>query len=284
MSTLIDRQKSMLQLRATHRRHTRSTAGALGDLLTPLLEPGEDLPDLELLQGLFLRLLELAWNRFSTADDALRDTLDRHSELVTERDVATAHLYREVVDLRRMLRGIFGTDPAAHLIGLRGTTSQDPVVLLRQADRATARLRDPGRPSPPSPRQPPVTDPALARAHWSAPVAGATGRLRLLLTAVTRAAKDLDAARLERRRALEHFNQSFIVVADWLVATYNAIGRQDRAGAVRPSRKYPGQTTRDAERRTSKRAPVESVDSAQTIPFPKLQPLFRLFGARRQSS
>ncbi len=283
MSTLIDRQKSMLQIRAAHRRHARPTAGALAGLLTPLLEPGEHLPDLELLQDLFLRLLEHAWHRFSTADDALRETLDRYAELIAERDAAATRLYREVVDLRRMLRGMFGTEPAAVFIGLRGTTSQDPVVLLRQADRVTARLRDPERPTPPSPRQPLTTGRATDRAHWSAPVAGAAGDLRPLIATVTRAAKDLDAARLERRCALDHFNQSFIAVADWLAANYNVIGRQDRAAAVRPSRKYPGQTTRDAERRPRKRAGAEPVDSAELLPFRRLQPILRLFGVRRQS-
>ncbi len=282
MSTLIDRQKSMLQIRAAHRRHARSTAGALAGLLAPLLESGEELPDLELLQDLFLRLLELAWSRFSSADDVLRDALDRHAELIAGRDAAASSLYREVVDLRRMLRGMFGTEPAAAFIGLRGATSQDPVVLLRQADRATVRLRDPDRLTPSSPRRPPVT--ATARAHWAAPVAGAAGHLRPLLRAVTRATKDLDAARLERRRALEHFNQSFVAVVEWLAATYNAIGRQDRAAAVRPSRKYPGQTARAAERRPRKRAAAEPAESPRPLPFPRLQPILRLFGARRQSS
>ncbi len=284
MSTITDRQKSMLQLRAAHHRNARPTGGAFADLLTPLLAAGEQLPDLELMQNLLLRLLEQAWQRLSTTDEACRELLERQGSSVVERDVATSRLYREVVDLRRMLTGMLDRESTAWLLGLRGNTAQDPVVLLRQAGRATGRLYDPDRPMPPSPRPSPVCDRATDRARWAKPVAGAAEHLQRLVDAVARTAKEIDAARLERRQALEDFNQTFIAAASWLVATYHLVGHDHRAAAVRPSRQYPGRTARDVRQKTRKRTASSPEKTAKPLPFPKLRPILRFLGGRRQSS
>ncbi len=287
MSTITDRQKSTFQIRAANRAYAGPTAATLADLLTPVLAAGERLPDLELLQDLFVRLLEHSWYHLSAAAEVCLEVVERQGELIAERDAAVSRLYREVVDLRRTLKGTIGVQPTALLIGFRGKTSQDPVVLLRQADRATARLRDLDRPLPASRRRP-AAGGASDRARWAAPVAAAAKGLRSLVTAVDKTAKQLDAARLERRQALEHFNRSFVAVADWLVATYRVIGRDDRAKAVKPSRRYPGQTDRDAKRRPGKRparpADTRPEDTERPLAFPHLRPLFHLFGSRRQSS
>ena len=284
MSTITDRKESTIQVRSTGRRFARMTARALGEEFTPALTEGRHLPDFEHAQELAVATLEMRWQQLSAADETAIEAAERRSELVVERNAATSRLYREVGHLRMVLEGIFGAAPAARLIGLPGATSQDPVKLLRQADRAVARLRDLSRALPPSRRQRSAAD----RERWAAPVASASRLLHHLVTGVTRAAKELDAARLERRQALEDFNGSFVRLAGLMAAVYRAAERDDLADAIRPSKQYPGLTDRLAKRRLAKRSAKRRDSrppvSVRLLSFPRLRPILRLFDSRRRSS
>ncbi len=236
METLIERQEAAGEVLSTHRRFGRSTARALEELVAPVLDDGKPMPDFVYLQQLLAAALEKRWRRLSRTDEACHDARAQRHALIGERDDEASELYSEVVDLRTVLRGRFGAEPARRLIGLRGDTSRDPVALKRQADRAVRRLRDTGRPLPASRGRVSKAE----RFRWAAPVARAAEALRATVGRVNDAVKRLKAARLERRRALESFNLGFGHIAGLFEALYRTVGRVDLAEAVRPSRRHPG--------------------------------------------
>lgn len=274
MDPVADRHKSVSEVLCSVRRFERSTARLLGELLAPELEDGRPLPDFVYLQRLLAAALDRCWRRLLDADEACHDARAHRRGLIDERDEGVRELYREVVDLRILLRGRFGAEPSKRFIGVRGATSRDPVVLLRQGDRAVARLRALDRPLPPSR----FRLSAALRARWARPLAAAAAVLRALVDRVVTAAKRVDAARLHRRRALEDFNGAFVLIAGWFEATYRLTGRDDRADGVRPSRQYPGLTF---EQGKARRRRVKS--KAAVVRFPRLEPVLRLFGSREKS-
>ncbi len=235
MRFIIERKESATTVVTASTRWAPSTAAELADFLRPELEEGETLPDLELLQKLFGRALARRWNRLDAADATHASAAARYRRLLAERGAAVKALYRGVVDLRTLMRGIFGAAPARRLLGLGGKTSSDPVVLLRQAQRSMERLLDASLPR--SDRNQP-TD--LDRAYWAAPVVVLARSLETARARASLAAKELEAMAAERRRAIDDFNAALARVGGWLAATYRAAGRADRAAAVRPSGRCPG--------------------------------------------
>lgn len=261
MSAITDRHRSVCQLRSVHRRWASAVADAVAERLSSALAPGERLRDLELSADLAIRLLGRSWHDLSSADEAMTTATDRLATLVTTRDAALTRLYRELSDLRTRLRGRLGRNVSSGWLGLTGDTSRDPVVLLRQADRATHRLAT-GTSLLPEGVEPPTSE---QRRRWAKPVASAADDLRPVLDAADRAAHHLDAARLERQRALSAFNDTFVETATWLAATYRFAGRDDLAEAVRPSGWLKGRTHRIAQKQ---RADVEAQNPEPATPTP----------------
>ncbi|MCP3958421.1 MAG: hypothetical protein GY719_11260 [bacterium] len=278
MDPVTDRKKSVDEVLSANRRFARSTARALAKLLTPELEDGRPLPDLLYLQQLAARALERRWHRLHDADEARHDALaDRHAVIVT-RDEQVGLLYRELVDLRSILRGRFGAARSKNFIGLRGHTSRDPTAILTQADRAVTRLRDPERPLPSS--KIPVTN--AARARWAVPVAEAADALRATARHVVAAIKNADLARRERKLALAEFNRVFVLIAGWFEGLYRLAGREDRAELVRPSRRHPGKTyleVKKAERAAAGPGSKASPGVATRL----IAPIRRIFDQRRSA-
>lgn len=233
MKSIIDRNHSALTVATASYTWAPSTAAALAEFLRPELAEGETLPDLELVQVLFGRALTRRWGRLEATGEAHVSTVARYRLAVAERTAATRALYHAVVDLRTLMRGIFGAAPARRLLGLKGRTSLDPVVLLKQAERAQDQLRDP---LPRAAFEPSESD----QARWSAPVKTLASTLEAARARASLAGKELEASAADSRRALGDFNAAFTRVAGWLTGTYRAAGRGDRAETVRPSGRRRG--------------------------------------------
>ncbi|MCP3958929.1 MAG: hypothetical protein GY719_13840 [bacterium] len=249
MKAILERKKAAAIVTAASRCWAAPTTAEVAELLRPELAEGETLPDLELLQELFGRALARRWQRLESADQAhLRATEDRdHSN--GENAAALAKLYRRVVDLRRFLRGVFGGGAARRLLGVAGATSRDALVLLRQAGHAVARLGDTSRGLPSAC----VELTSYDRSRWAAPVEAAAETLRWASARATGAAKRLEAAVADRRRAIADFNDVFVLAAGWLEGTYRAAGRADRAELVRPSRRRRGRLLQGDDRGPGRR-------------------------------
>ena len=248
MKAILDRKKSAAAVVAASRRWSTATAGSLAEVMRPFLAEGETLPDLELAQRLLGRALEHHWRRLESADQARTRAAERACRLAGERAAARTALYRRVVDLRRILRGVFGDNACRRQLGIAGDTSRDLVLLPRQARHAVERLADLSRhgPLPPASFEPTPHD--LAR--WAAPVEATAETLRSAAARAARAARELEAAEAEQRRAIAGFDSMLLRVASLLAGVYVGAGRDQRAAAVRPSRRRLGRLLGDDDRAT----------------------------------
>ena len=290
MQTITEHEKTFSKLLAACTSWAGVTTAKLEELLRPGLAEGESMPDLALVQKLFGRALERHWQQLLHAHDGVEDAVSRHRTLLGERDAAVRTLYGLLSDLRAYLRRYFGAS-VVWLLALRGETSRDPVVLLRQADRAVNRLRNLSRPLPAvviklSRRQ---VASATDREAWAAPVADAAEVLRRLVAQASLAAKAVDMARFDRRQALKGYNATFLNVAGWLEATYRAAGLEKLAKKVRPSKRTRVQIYRQTKKlaeREAKRdkitpgklaapAASEPAGAGRVLPFEPLRRAFR---------
>lgn len=245
MKGFLARKKAAAVVSAASRRWAAPTAETLEERLRPELAEGETMPDLELVQRLLGRALDREWRRLESADEAQLAAAARRGRRKAGVAEALVALYRRVVDLRRLMTAVVGAVRARRLLGLAGKTSADPVVLLRQAGQAVARLRDAALVPAPAAYQPSARD----RERWAKPVEAAARVLESARASASIDAKELQAAVAARRRALADFNVAFVELAGWLEATYRAARRSERAGAVRPSRRRPGVLLEDDGRR-----------------------------------
>jgi hypothetical protein len=144
-----DRQKVAGAIVAAARTHAESVGEQLRQTLSVVLEDGETFPD----QTLFLRLLARYLGRQTegivTADEAHLRELGDDRIPRRRRDEATAALYSTVVGIRDALNSAFGRERALEVLNIDGETSDEPVVLLRQANRTLEVLRQPPPDAPP---------------------------------------------------------------------------------------------------------------------------------------
>ncbi len=244
MKTILMRKKSAAAIVTASRRWAATTTEGLAELLRPELAEGESLPDLELLQELLGRALARRWQRLEAADQA-REQARQHRRLKSdERFAARAVLYRRVVDLRRLLRGVFGSAACRRLLGLAGETSREDRLLLRQARHIVARLASSSGALPVTSFQ--LTADDLAR--WAAPVEAAIETLEGASRLATIGVKEAEAADAELRRAIADFDSVLVRVATMLTGVHTGAGHDQTARAVRPSRRRLGRLLVDDDR------------------------------------
>ncbi len=244
MKTILMRKKSATVVVAASRRWAAAAAESLAELLRPELAEGESLPDLELLQELLGRALARRWRRLETAERTRDQARDRRRQQVGKKIAARAVLYRRVVDLRRMLRGVFGGAACRRLLGIAGETSRDDVLLLRQARHLVARLAAPPGELPAAFFQP--AEDEVAR--WAAPVEAAIEDLHRASARAAVGVKEAEAADAELRREIADFDSVLVRVASLLTGVHTGAGREQRARAVRPSRRRLGRLLTDDDR------------------------------------
>ncbi len=262
MKAVLDRKKSSAAIVAASGRWAATTAEGLAELLRPELAEGETLPDLEPLQRLLGRALARRWRRLEAADQARERAAQRRRRQRAEQLAARATLYRRVVGLRRLLRGVFGGAACRRLLGIAGETSRDDVVLLRQARHIVACLAGDSRGLPPASFE--LTAADLAR--WRAPVESAAETLRSAADLAAGAGRELEAAGAELSRAIADFDSAFLRVASLLGGAYTGAGREQRAAAVRPSRRRLGRLLEADDRASApEAAPASAALGSSTV-------------------
>ncbi len=244
MKNIAMRKKSAVAVVAASRHWAATTTEGLAELLRPELAEGESLPDLELLQELLGRALARRWQCLEAADQAREQTYQRRRLRGKERFAARAVLYRRVVDLRRLLRGVFGGAACRRLLGIAGETSREDRLLLRQARHIVARLAVSSNALPAVPFQLTVDD--LAR--WAAPVEEAIETLEDASRLAAIDVKEAEAADAELRRVMADFDSVFVRVASMLTGVHTGAGQEQTARAVRPSRRRLGRLLTDDDR------------------------------------
>lgn len=137
------RQKVRKAVAATTRVYAEKAAAALTDRLSPLLEEGETLPDLTLLQELLLRLVRSAEKDMLAADTVNLKEQAPDAVLRSQRDELVSALYTHMVEVRLAVAGILGSSVVDEVMRITGATSQDPEHLIRQVQQVIGHLRNP---------------------------------------------------------------------------------------------------------------------------------------------
>lgn len=199
---VIERQRIGRDILAATRTHAREVGERLNQSLQFLVGEGETLPDFVTFQHQMGRLLETRLHALAEADHAHLLELDDDLEPRIRRDEAAAVLYGKLIEVRELTKGFFGTDLANALVGIDGSTSQDPLVLHQQATEAIKRLRSPD-PSLPRRRLSSVSFDRNAVADELQPYVDDLGEI---LDEVKRESRERESSKGLRDEALRRFD------------------------------------------------------------------------------
>jgi len=137
------RQKLRKVVAASVAAYAAKAHQGLDKLLTPLLEEGETLPDFALVQELLLRLVRGREHEMLMADSIKLTDEGPEAILMGQRDELVAALYDRMVEIRRAVSGILGSQVIDEVMRITGATSRDPEHLVRQVEQVIGHLKNP---------------------------------------------------------------------------------------------------------------------------------------------
>lgn len=149
------------------------------------------------------------------------------------RDKLARDLYGRVGRLRATLDGIYGKGESRWLLGLKGKTSQDPLVLHRQASRIVAQCRDPETSWPEAGFASLAFTPEVCAAELE-PAVEALGQAIDEVAAAYRAVEDTVIA---KNQALERFDRTYLHAGQIIESIFRMAGLERMADKVRPRRR-----------------------------------------------
>ncbi len=249
MQTVFDRADSLDALKTALAGFGPHVTQDLGKLLAPGLAPGQPLPDLDLTQQLIVQAAERPFETLRQAESALETAEDEEERLREKHQQQARALYDEFVDLRRIIRSVYGKREVEVFLGVKGETPRKAQSLLELADCAVRRLSHPKKKLP-KPKTGVRFDPVPR-----------VSALRRQARALRKTEKDLamaesiaSAAQTDRKNALEDFNEVFADAADVVAGLFRLAGHGQMARGFKPSRQHKGRTLVDVKRRQKRRA------------------------------
>ncbi len=128
-----------------------SALGRFGEIVTPALaerfEPflaeGEAPFDVSALHSVLLRMAEASFEDMVAADKAHLDELALAIEPRRERDRSVEAVRQKLIEVRRIVQGLFGPERAVEVVAIDGVTARQPELLWRQGEHTVSRLRAP---------------------------------------------------------------------------------------------------------------------------------------------
>ena len=230
-----DRGKSAAAVTAAATTHAARVGQSAGAILSPFLEEGEKMPDVQLFTELIGRWVASTASRMTAADEAHIHELSDDDPVRERRDTAQEALSSELVDLREWMTGLFGAR-AVRSLGFAADTPRDPAALVRFAGEVSRSLRDKAFPAP---RRAGVT--------WSA--AKEAGKIDKLgqaleqaIADVAREVREAQGTLADKNAALGAYDDAFARASNGLEGLFLLAGETELAGRVRPSTRRPGQT------------------------------------------
>lgn len=225
---VVDRQKEAQAVIAAGTTHAATLVEGLTALLSPMLQRGEKLPDLELLLKLALRVLDESQSALVEADEAHQRELLDDAEPRDARDEAAAGLRDRLISLRDTLASLYG-ESILRKSGFTSPTPEEPVLLSRFAGQVSGALQELTLPRPRLPGlRIQVNAPELA-----AELDAQRGRLDQALADVTRETKEAQATLSARDEAAASFDSRYQGVANLVTGLLRLAGKPDLAARVR---------------------------------------------------
>lgn len=228
-----DRQKSADAVVAIGLSQADPIAAELAPLLTPLLEPGETLPDLALSTRLFARLLAQGKTKMIQADHTHSMELGDDPPVRLAREQAAEALSESLVNLREVLSGMYGPSLVAQV--MKSSTPRDPVVLKRFAEEVIEAL---------SAITLPVSQIPGAMIDKQNIIAGLVQKkndLGAKTDAVVNEVREAQATLEAKNGAIMAYDAHFSGIARLLEGLLEVSKKHELARKVKPSARKPGQ-------------------------------------------
>ena len=223
-----DRQRVAKALVATARTHAQRVGERLQTQFAEVIGDGASLLDVTELQ---LRLAGGVENRRASlvaVDEARRGEL-ADPPARRRRDEAVAAVREQIVNLRRVVRGLLGPEREPELLGLRGRTADSPLRLSQQAETLLETLRE-HRGEVPAPR---VSGVRLDFGSAAEILQTQLHELSAALRDVEMERRQADASKERRHDAIEAFDRVVRRVAGLLKALYLEAGLPDLCRQIR---------------------------------------------------
>jgi len=207
--------------------------GTLGSALSKVLNSGDDAVTRSFIASLQATLIA-SRDQMVSADETNELELADDAPARDERDQLATELSSQLVDLRGVLAGFYGSGIASAV--LPGQTPRDPVVLERYAGQVASNLSTVQLPAARLPGA------QLDTATISSDVAALQVRLRSQLETVAREVREAQDTLAKKNRAVEDYDRVFQGVATVLTGLFVLAGEDELANKVRPSLRRPGRT------------------------------------------
>ena len=194
------RQRLANAIHAALERFSEIVSPVINERTAPFLQEGEVLFDFPLLQRVLGRMVEASFERMVAADKAHLDELANDIAPRMERDQWVEAVRRKLIDVRRIVQGLFGTERAVEVVAIDGRTAHQPDFLWRQAEHTLSRLRSPDLRLPEASTASIALDPATLADELEPLVIGLKG--------------SIDAVDLDRRAAATSVQDKKEAMAD----------------------------------------------------------------------
>lgn len=223
-----DRQRVAEALVATTRTHAHRVGERLQTRFAEVLGDRASLLDLTELQLRLAGVVEKRLASLVAVDDARLAEL-AESPARRRRDEAVAAVREQIVNLRRVVRGLLGPEREPQLLGLEGPTADNPLRLSQQAETLLETLRE-HRGELPAPR---VSGVRLDLGPSAEILQTQLHELSAALRDVERERRQADASKERRHDAIESFDRVVRRVAGLLKALYLEAGLPDLCRRIR---------------------------------------------------
>lgn len=204
---------------------------ALNKRIEPFLEGGETAFDFVLLQHMLGRMISASLKRLVEADKAHLDELTDDIAPRLARDAAVAALRQKLIEIRRIVQGLFGLKRAVEIVAVEGSTAEQPELLWRQGEHTLVRLRDPKLRMPAASTSSVALDP-LRLADELEPKVSA---VRSAIDAIELEQRQAAASLKLKQEAMAEHDVIVGACARILIGFYQLADRPDLAGRIRLS-------------------------------------------------
>ncbi len=232
---IVDRGKSANVVSSAASVHAARVAQSVETVLSPHLEKGEKLPDINVLTLLVGRWLAHTSENMATADEAHIHELSDDDPIRASRDKAQVALNDELVELREWMTGLFGAR-AVRSLGFAAETPRDPAALSHFAGEVVKSLREKTFPAP---KRDGVS---WAPTKEAGKIEKLRAQLDTALAEVVREVREAQGTLADKNTAIAAYDTSFSRVAKFLEGLFTLAGETALADRVRPSTRRPGQT------------------------------------------
>jgi hypothetical protein len=254
---VVECRKAGLELGGAIASLTESGASSLAARLAPVLEPGEEMPDVRLLFRLMGRLAEREVEALDEADTRRWQAGMKLLSLRQKCQEVKAELYAATRRVRKTLVGFFGSRDVRRRFGLAARTARGTADLVLEAGRIERRLRS--GPELPQPSTPGLT---ISQLVWAQMLRPGIDLLERLLREIEVARIRLSDLAGERNRRLESCRVTYLQVAHSVETLFVLAGLPDLAKSVRSSARWRRRVA-EARRRRRGAGVVEAALSAR---------------------